>query len=110
MVFSDLRHHLLHFSHTCQLLCRSVDRPSSCSSPSVCSVAKLCLTLAGPHGLQSPLGYSVHGISQARTLKWVGISSDIGSSQPRDQIHVSCTAGGFFTTEPPGKPVLPLEL
>ena len=29
------------------------------------------------------------------------------SSQPRDQTHISCdfcTVGGFFTTEPPGKP------
>ena len=25
-----------------------------------------------------------------------------GSSQPRDRIHVSCIAGGFFTTESPG--------
>ena len=27
-----------------------------------------------------------------------------GSSRPRDQTHISCLAGGFFTTEPPGKP------
>ena len=26
------------------------------------------------------------------------------SSQHRDQTRVACTAGGFFTTEPPGKP------
>ena len=26
------------------------------------------------------------------------------SSRSRNQIHVSCTAGGFFTTEPPGVP------
>jgi len=24
--------------------------------------------------------------------------------QPRDQTHVSCIAGGFFTADPPGKP------
>ena len=30
--------------------------------------------------------------------------SSRGSSQPRDQTHVSYIAGGFFTTEPPGKP------
>ena len=107
MVFSDLRHHLLHLSCTCQLLCRSVNRPSSCSSPSVSSVAKLYLTLSGPHGLQSPLGYSVNGISQARTLKWVGISSNIESSQPRDQTHVSCTAGGFFTLRHQGSLFFP---
>ena len=36
-------------------------------------------------------------------LEWVVISSSGGSSQPRDQTHVSCsscTAGGFFTAEP----------
>ena len=30
-----------------------------------------------------------------------------GSSQPRDQSHISCTAGRFFTTEPPGEPIHP---
>ena len=29
-----------------------------------------------------------------------------GASQPRDPTHVSCLAGRFFTTDPPGKPVL----
>ena len=33
----------------------------------------------------SPPGSSVHGISQARTVKWVAISSSRGSSRPRDQ-------------------------
>ena len=31
-------------------------------------------------------------------LEWVAMSSSRGSSQPRDQTQVSCTAGGFFTT------------
>ena len=47
---------------------------------------------------------SVHGILQSRILEWVAISSSRGSSQPRDGTHISCIAGGFFTTEPPGKP------
>ena len=33
----------------------------------------------------SPPGSSDHGISQARILEWVAISSSKGSSQPRDQ-------------------------
>ena len=33
---------------------------------------------------------SVHGIFQARILEWVAISFSRGSSQSRDQIHVSC--------------------
>ena len=48
-------------------------------------------------------GPSVHGISQARILKWVAISFSWGSSWPRDQTHPSCIAGGFFTTKSPGK-------
>ena len=31
------------------------------------------------------------------------------SSRPRDQPHISCIAGGFFTTEPPGKPLYVLS-
>ena len=50
---------------------------------------------------------SVHGIFQARILEWIAISSFSGSSQPRDQTHVSCgscIASRVFTAEPPGKP------
>ena len=45
----------------------------------------------------SPPGFPVHGILQARTLEWVSMPSPRGSSQPRDQTQVSCTAGEFFT-------------
>ena len=48
---------------------------------------------------QAPLSM---GTLQARVLKWVAMSSSRGSSQPRDRTRVSCTAGRFFTTEPPG--------
>ena len=46
----------------------------------------------------SPPGSSVPGILQARTLERVAVPSSRGSSPPRDQACVSCTAGGFFTT------------
>ena len=39
--------------------------------------------------LVSPLGFSVHGISQRRILEWVAISFSRGSSQARDQTRVS---------------------
>ena len=68
-----------------------------------CSVTQLCLTLWNPMDCSLP-GSSVHGISQARILEWVAISSSRGSSQPRDRTRVSCLAGRFLTTEPPGKP------
>ena len=48
----------------------------------------------------SPPGSFVHGISQARILEWIAISSSGGSSQSRDWTHVfcvSCIAGRFFT-------------
>ena len=37
----------------------------------------------------SPPGSSVHGNLQARILEWVAISFSKGSSQPRDQTHIS---------------------
>ena len=49
---------------------------------------------------------SVHGISQARILERVDTYSSRGSSRPRDQTPVSCTAGAFFTAEPLGKPTV----
>ena len=58
----------------------------------------------GPVDYNLP-GSSVHEISQARILEWIAISFSRGSSRPRDQTHVACTAGRFFTTEPPGIPL-----
>ena len=43
-------------------------------------------------------------ILQARILERIAMPSSRGSSQTRDQTQVSCTAGGFVTVEPPGKP------
>ena len=51
----------------------------------------------------SPPDSSVHGILQARMLDWVVIPLSKGSSLPRDWTRGSCTAGRFFTTEPPGR-------
>ena len=60
-------------------------------------------SFATPGTAVSP-DFSVHVIFRGRILEWVAISFSSGSSRPRDQTHVSCLAGGFFTTEPPGKP------
>ena len=59
-------------------------------------VAQSCPTL---HNCMdcSPPGSSVHGISQARILEWVAISSSRGSSRLRDPTQVSFIAGTFFT-------------
>ena len=66
----------------------------------------MCTTVCSPMDLCPP-GSSVYVISQARILEWVAISYSRGSSPPMDQTHISASpalAGGFFTTEPPGKP------
>ena len=54
-------------------------------------VAQSSLTLC------DPMDYTVHGILQARILKWVAFPFSRRSSQPRDQTQVSPTAGRFFT-------------
>ena len=58
--------------------------------------AQSCQTLCNPTVCILP-GSSVHGILQAGILEWVAISFSRGSSQPRDQAHISCIAGRFFT-------------
>ena len=70
----------------------------------VCSVIQSSLILCKPMNC-SPAGSSGHAILQAIILEWVAISLFRGSSQPRDQTCISCLAGRFFTTEPPGKPL-----
>ena len=60
-------------------------------SEHACSVAQSCPTLSDPMGF-SPPGSSLHGISQARILEWVAISSPKGSFQSRDRTHVPCTS------------------
>ena len=52
-------------------------------------VAKSCLTLCNHMDCRPP-GSSVHGISQARILEWVAISSSRSSSKSRDQTSISC--------------------
>ena len=56
----------------------------------------------------SPPSSSVHGIIQARILKGVPISFSRGSSQPRDQTQVSCTAADSLPTDLPFKPSIAL--
>ena len=59
-------------------------------------VTQSCPTLCDPVDC-SPPSFSVHGILQARILEWVAISFSSASSQPRDQIQVTCIAARFFT-------------
>ena len=70
----------------------------------VCVCAQSCPTLCNPMDC-SPPDFSVLGIFQARILEWVAISFSRGFSRLRDQTHIFCFAGGFYTIERPGKPV-----
>ena len=65
-------------------------------------------TLCDPTGRNLPAS-SVHGIFPARILEWVATLFSRWSFWSRDWICIcciSCIAGGFFTTEPLGKPPL----
>ena len=78
-------------------------------SYSCCLADKSRLTLCDPMDC-SPPGSSVHENFQARSLEWVAIFSSRGSSSPREGTHISCLAGGFFTTEPSGKSLSTLRI
>ena len=49
-------------------------------------------------------GSSVHGISQARVLEWLPFPSPGNLPDPGIKPISPALAGGFLTTEPPGKP------
>ena len=59
-------------------------------------VAQLCPPLWDPMDCSAPHS-SVHGILQARILKWVAISFSWGYFPSRDQTQVSRIADRFFT-------------
>ena len=65
---------------------------------SLCLVAQTYPTLCDPMDCH-PRGSSVHGILQARVLKWVSMPSSRRSSRATDQTQVSRIAGGFFTVQ-----------
>ena len=54
-------------------------------------VAQSCLMVG------DPMDCTIHRILQARILEWLAFAYSRGSSQPRNQTGVFCTAGGFFT-------------
>ena len=78
-----------------QLTIATLHAKSLQSGPALCEPMGCC-----------PPGSSAHGILQARMLESVAMPSSRGCSRPKYQTHIciSGTAGGYFTTEPPGKP------
>ena len=79
-----------------KLVTARVTLPTSGSCHGDCSVywgVKVKAAQLWPHGT-----YIVHGTLQARILELVAFPFSRGSSRPRDQTQVSCTAGRFFTS------------
>ena len=77
------------YVHVCVCVCVCVCVWCTCTHMHAQSSPTLCDPMD-----YSPPGSSVHGISQARILERVAISSSRGASQPRDQTcisYVSCT-------------------
>ena len=66
-------------------------------------VVQSYLTLWDPMDCRLP-GFSVHGVLQARILRWVAIPFSRGSSLPRDQTQSSTLQADSLLSEPPGKP------
>ena len=90
--------------YNCNKRCKSYKHLEECSV--CCWVAHSCLTVCDLMDC-SPLGSSVRGILQARTLEQVAISSFRGSFQPRDgtlDSCVFCTGRQILYHWPPGKP------
>ena len=83
--------------------CMNLNQLLSCGRVVVLSLS--CVQLFSDPMDCSPPGASVRGISLTRILEWIAISFSRGSSQPVIK-PTSALAGGFFTTEPPGKPVV----
>ena len=71
-------------------------------------VEKFCPTLWDTMDC-SLLGSSVHGIFQARMLKWVAIPSPGDLPDPGIKPASPALTGGLFTTEPPGKFIVCVE-
>ena len=51
----------------------------------------------------SPPGSSIHGISQTRILEWLPFPPPGDLPHPGTEHESAALAGGFFTSEPPGK-------
>ena len=68
-----------------------------------CLVTKSCPTLFDPMDY-SPPGSSVHGISRQKYWSRLPFPSPGDLPNPGIEPMSPALAGGFFTTEPPGKP------
>ena len=72
------------------------------------SVAQSCPTLCSPMDCSLP-GSSVHGTSQTRNWSGLPLPSPEDLSDPGIEPAFLALAGGFFTTESPGKPIIEIN-
>ena len=116
IVFSQCNYsnHNVHILKLCKLLAGELPFPDILTRDlgfyrwGVYVFSSSVMTLCDPMDY-NPTGSSVHGISQARILKWVAISYSTGSSWSRDQTHisyVSCIAGGSLPLSHWGSPFI----
>ena len=86
--------------HTLIKLCytKALEWSSLVAGPKAKSSSEITNPTSFTLSYHDPMGYTVHGILQARILEWVAVPFSRGSSQPRDHTQVSLTAGGFFTS------------
>ena len=75
---------------------KETTKESSCIKHGGGLVTKSCPTLATPCTVACQAPLSV-GFSRQEYLEWVANSFSRGSSQPRNQTQVFCTADRFFT-------------
>ncbi len=95
----------LHISCTGRwvLYCWATSASHTYSCKEFSSFSQSCLTLCDPMDC-SPPGSSVHGIHQARILKWVAISYSRVSSLPGIESRSPRLQADSLPSEPPGKP------
>ena len=96
-IHRDLLHYIVSFM-----------KAASCVSVDCCLVAKSCLTLCDPMDY-SPVGSSVHDISQARIWAWIAVSFFRVSSWPRGWTHISCIGRQILYHWAPEKPMFQTE-
>jgi len=89
-------------THIAHVVRRQVHKIACCVCMSAQSLQS-CPTLCNPKDY-SPPDSSNHGILWARIMEWVVVPSSRETSWTRNWTQVSCTEGGFFTTEWQGKP------
>ena len=75
----------------------------------MCLVAQLCPTLFDPMDYSLPAS-SVPEILQARILEWGFIPFSRGSPNPGIEPRSPALQADSFTSEPPGKPVIEVQL